>query len=97
MVNEVIVQKIEPLISNLSLEELCHINHIIVERIKHLKKINALSEMSKFRIGQMVSFTTDDGRLITGNIQKLNQKTVTIITLDNYQWNVSPQLLMRKV
>jgi hypothetical protein len=45
----------------------------------------------------MVSFTTDDGRLITGKIQKLNQKTVTIITLDNYQWNVSPQLLMRKV
>ena len=83
-------------IENFSVQELIIINHVVVERIKHLQKTEALLDMTNFRLGDTVAFR-NGGRLITGRIVKFNQKTISIITDDNCQWNVSPKLLMKKV
>jgi len=96
MDNDFRLQKVESLISDYSLNELIALNHIIVERIKHLQKAHSLSEMVKFKTGEIVSFE-HAGQFITGKIVKFNQKTVTIITNDNHRWNVPPRMLMRKV
>ena len=91
-----IADRVYAFIKDASIEELLVINKIVVGRIKHLQKATALVEMAKFNIGDIVSFNHGD-QLITGTIIKFNQKTVSILTDDDSQWNVSPALLMRKV
>jgi len=48
--------------------------------------------MMRFNIGSKVGFETDEGRVF-GTLFKFNKKTVSILTEDNVQWNVAPQLL----
>jgi rRNA maturation protein Rpf1 len=91
-----IVDKVDKFIENFSIDELIIVNKIVVEKIKHLQKASALFEMAKFRIGDVVSFRNDK-RLITGTIYKFNQKTITIITEDEGEWNVSPRILMKRI
>lgn len=97
MDNEITLKKIESHLTELSIEELISLNRIVIERIKYLQKTRFLGAMTKFKIGEMVCFYSHDGNLISGKIIKFNIKTVTIITDDNHQWNVSPQFLMRKI
>ncbi len=97
MNNEIALQKIESELPALSVEELIFLNRIVVERIKYLQKTRFLGAMTKFKIGEMVCFYSHDGNLISGKIIKFNIKTITLITDDNQQWNVSPQFLMRKI
>lgn len=80
----------------LTLEELYALNRIVVHRIKLFQKAGKFVALSKFAVGEIVSFFSNGGELITGQVIRLNQKTVTIATDDNRQWNVSPELL-RKV
>ena len=90
-----IVDQFDKLIKDYSIEELVIVNKLIVERIKHLQKTNTLFEMAKFRIGDIVSFKAHD-QFISGRIIKFNQKTISILSDDHVQWNVSPKLLMKK-
>jgi hypothetical protein len=90
-----IVDQVDKLIKNYSIEELVIVNKMIVERIKHLQKTNTLFEMAKFRIGDVVSFKAHD-KFISGRIIKFNQKTISILSDDNVLWNVSPKVLMKK-
>lgn len=46
--------------------------------------------MDHFRIGDVVSFNTDDGNVITGILVRKNKKMVTIHTGSGYNWNVPP-------
>ncbi len=84
------------IITKLSEQQLIQLNRKIVERIKFLNKSRQLNEMSKFSKGDRVSFEYS-GDLITGNIIRLNQKTVSLITDDNEHWNVAPSFLSKVV
>jgi hypothetical protein len=95
MKNELAI-KIKSLIKPLSIKELIAVNKVVVERIKFLQRSGALIEMEKFQIGEIVSFHGNN-QFITGRIIKFNQKTISIVTQDNQQWNVSPHLLIKKV
>jgi hypothetical protein len=97
MSNEITLQKIETELHSLSIEELISLNRTVIERIKYLQKARSLGAMTKFKIGETVCFYSHDGNLISGKIIKFNIKTITIITDENQQWNVSPQFLMRKI
>jgi len=79
-------------IDNLTEQELRDLNHRIVERLKFLSDMKAHQSMMRFNIGSKVSFESDDGRVF-GTLFKFNKKTVSILTEDNVQWNVAPQLL----
>jgi len=80
-------------IDQLTYEELVALNHRIVERLKFLDSLQAHRAMMAFDVGARVSFeSTREGRL-TGTLVKFNRKTVTVITDDNRQWRVPPEML----
>ncbi|SFM68569.1 hypothetical protein SAMN05421721_12313 [Ectothiorhodospira mobilis] len=55
--------------------------------------MHAHRAMMRFDVGARVSFASRrDGRL-TGTLVKFNRKTVTVITEDNRQWRVPPEIL----
>ena len=82
-------------IDQLTEAELVDLNHRIVARLKMLNEMRAHSQMLEFKIGDRVSFQPDGQSPIAGMLTRYNRKTVTIITDDGQQWNVSPMLLRR--
>lgn len=79
-------------IDQLTEQELRELNHRIVDRLRFLRDIKAQHSMMRFNKGSLVSFE-HNGELLFGRLIKFNKKTVSLITEDNVQWNVAPQLL----
>ncbi|MFO7937570.1 MAG: hypothetical protein R6V06_08195 [Kiritimatiellia bacterium] len=82
-------------IENMTYEELRDLNKRVVARIKVLHQIKTQSEMIRFNLGDRVQFCTCEGTLVVGILIKYNRKTVSVVTDDGHQWNVSPNLLSR--
>lgn len=80
-------------IRHLGEEDLYFLNRLIVERLKLIAQARSTALMSRFNIGDRVGFQTPNGEWKGGIIQKLNKKTITILTDDGHHWNVSPGLL----
>jgi hypothetical protein len=74
-------------------EELVHLNHVIVERLRLMQQIRQHGRIIQFRIGQSVRFTSASGQVIRGVVARHNRKSVTVIAPAGHQWRVSPQLL----
>jgi hypothetical protein len=74
-------------------EELLHLNHLIVERLRLMRQIGAHQAMTQFRIGQRVRFNDSGGRPVTGTLTRYNRKSVTVIADDGGHWTVSPSFL----
>ncbi|MFO1252660.1 MAG: hypothetical protein U1E77_16360 [Inhella sp.] len=75
--------------------QLIDLNNRIVARLKFLQHMRAHAAMLDFRIGERVSFHPPGQLELQGFIAKYNRKSVTVITQDGQQWNVSPQLLLK--
>jgi hypothetical protein len=84
-------------IDRLTEDELVDLNHRIVARLRFLHQMRAHAEMLEFKIGDRVMFRPPGRGQIDGMLTRYNKKTVTVITDDGRQWNVSPQLLSRVV
>ena len=82
-------------IDRLSEAELVDLNHRIVERLRFLAQMRAHARMLEFKIGDRVNFQAGEHGLVEGMLTRYNKKTVTVITDDGRQWNVSPGLLRR--
>lgn len=80
-------------IDKLTEAELVDLNHRIVARLRLLHQMRAHTDMLEFKIGDRVTFRPPGQRQIEGMVTRYNRKTVTVITDDGQQWNVSPQLL----
>ncbi len=87
------ITKIEEFIKTLSKQELIALNKLVVERVKLIQQLEATNQMSHFNLGDWVKFNDQRGNILKGRIIKMNKKTVSIITDDNFQWNVHPSLL----
>ena len=83
-------------IDKLTEAELVDLNHRIVERLRFLNQARAHIQMLEFKIGDRVTFQPEGRARVEGMLTRYNKKTVTIITDDGRQWNVSPNFL-RKV
>lgn len=79
-------------ITQLSEDELLELNRRIVERLQFIQSAKSLTRLAQFSVGMTVEFAIDDGRVITGTVARLNQKTATIVT-EAGRWRVSPALL----
>jgi hypothetical protein len=79
-------------IDKLSEQALRDLNRRIVERLKFLQQAKTQQSMMRFTKGSHVCFETEEGRVF-GHIIKFNKKTVSVITDDHTQWNVSPRML----
>jgi len=82
-------------IDKLTEPELIDLNHRIVARLRFLGQMRAHVEMLDFRIGDRVTFQPTGHGLLTGMLTRYNKKTVTVITDDGRQWNVSPSFLSK--
>ena len=85
--------KVLAVLDLLTEEELVHLNHVIVERLRLMQQIRQHDKIIQFRIGQPVRFSDAAGRNIRGVVARHNRKSVTVVTPDGHQWRVSPQLL----
>jgi hypothetical protein len=82
-------------IDGLSEAELLDLNRRVVERLRLLRQMRAHKQMLEFRIGDRVAFRADGRGAVEGMLTRYNRKSVTVITNDGHQWNVSPGLLTR--
>lgn len=73
------------------------LHHRIVERLRFLEKMRGHARMLDFSIGDRVCFASRNHALIEGMLTHYNKRTVTIITDDRHQWNVSPGFLRRVI
>jgi hypothetical protein len=82
-------------IDALTEDELVDLNRRIVERLRLLQHMRAHKQMLEFRVGDRVTFQGDGRGTVEGMLTRYNRKTVTVLTDDGHQWNVSPSLLSR--
>ncbi|HET6236182.1 MAG TPA: hypothetical protein VFE41_14665 [Acetobacteraceae bacterium] len=75
--------------------ELIDLNHRIVARLRLLNEVRAHAGMLEFRIGDRVGFQPPGRGWVEGMLTRYNKKTVTIITDEGRQWNVSPDFLSK--
>jgi hypothetical protein len=80
-------------IDQLTEPELVDLNHRIVERLRFLNQMRAHTQMLEFKIGDRVAFQPDGRDSVEGMLTRYNKRTVTIVTDDGRQWNVSPSFL----
>ncbi len=57
--------------------------------------MRAHAGMLAFRIGDRVTFRPSGRHPIEGVLTRYNRKTVTVVTDDGAQWNVSPEFLSK--
>ena len=84
-------------IDKLTEAELIDLNHRIVARLRFLNQMRAHAEMLEFKIGDRVTFQSPGHGRVEGMLTRYNKKTVTVITDEGRQWNVSPNFLSKVV
>jgi hypothetical protein len=82
-------------LQQLSYDELVELNRAIVAQLKERNALKAQLAMRQFQLGNTVEFWSSEGERIQGTVCKRNKKTVSIITQEGRQWNVSPSLLQK--
>lgn len=80
-------------IKRLNEDDLRFLNRMIVERLNLISQARAITLMVSFTKGDRVFFQAPDGHKVEGTVLRLNKKTVSVVTADGHQWNVSPGLL----
>ena len=80
-------------IKGLDEEDLRFLNGLIVERLKLISQARATMDMATFAKGDQVRFYTREGEWIEGVVLRLNKKTISVVTREDVQWNVSPDYL----
>ena len=84
-------------IDQLTEPELIDLNHRIVARLRFLTQMRAHVEMMEFKIGDRVTFRPPGQGPVEGMLTRYNKKTVTVVTDEGRQWNVSPAFLSKAV
>lgn len=74
-------------------DELVALNRRIVERLRLMRSARQLVQLAHFSVGMQVEFIADDGRVMRGEITRLNRKTATVCCDSAVHWRVSPSLL----
>lgn len=82
-------------IDKLSEKELISLNRQIIDRLKILQQVKIQQSMNEFRLGDRVHFASHSGEMVEGVLVRHNKKTVSIITDDGRQWNISPGFLRK--
>jgi hypothetical protein len=80
-------------LTTLTEDELIALNRRIIERLQLMRSARQLVQLAHFSIGMRVEFTADDGRVMRGEITRLNRKTATVSCDAAGHWRVAPALL----
>ena len=91
--NEQLPIQISNAIDTLSENQLRYLYRLIADRLKLMNSAKTINALAKFKLNDIVSFN-HNGNEITGRIIRINQKTVSLLTLDGkHKWNVSPSFI----
>jgi len=82
-------------IDQLTEAELIDLNNRIVARLRFLNQMRAHVDMLEFKIGDRVTFQPPGHGPVEGMLTRYNKKTVTVVTDEGRQWNVSPNFLSK--
>jgi hypothetical protein len=82
-------------IDRLTEAELVDLNHRIVARLRLRTQMRAHADMLEFKIGDRVAFEPPGQSRVEGMLTRYNKKTVTVVSDEGRQWNVSPSLLSK--
>ena len=74
-----------------SIAELNEIQNALNVRFREIQRRAAIS----FRVGEAVKFQSRTGKIVSGTVTKINQKTVSVIASTGHNWKVSASLLQR--
>lgn len=80
-------------LTTLTEDELIALNRRIVERLRLMRSARQLGQLAQFSVGMRVEFTADDGRVLQGEITRLNRKTASVCCDAAGHWRMSPSLL----
>lgn len=83
------LDRVRLLLEQLTSEELRQAWELLRNEDVRRRRVAALA----FREGDRVRFETRDGRRITGTVERVNVRTVSICAGDGVHWRVAPQLL----
>lgn len=87
-------KKLLAVIETLNEDQLHALYKVVVERLNLVHKMRALYAMQNFNLMDRVSFT-HNGKYYEGIVNRLNQKTITVILDDGTRWNVTPGSLTK--
>lgn len=83
-------------LSQFTIEDLLELNRQVKERFTQLQQQKSYQALTKYKVGDRVTFTTFEGRKVNGIITRLNKKSVTLQEDGNLMdWRVSPTLLKK--
>jgi hypothetical protein len=82
-------------IESMTKQELVALHQRVADRIRYLHQMEAQEKMNSFYFGDVVTFTTREGRTIRGTVKRFNQKSVSVECEHGTRWTVSPQLLKK--
>ena len=84
----------DDILKRLSFDELLSLHHKVIDWLTVHQKLNLLKEQSKFTKGDRISFVYQ-GITYKGTVLKKNQKTISVITDEDGQWNIHPRLIKK--
>ena len=88
--------QITALLDSLNHEQLIKLNHLVVNTIKQRRDNELLQKTSNFKLRDTISFQDPMNNCSFGVIVRINQKTLSVVTLDNIKYNV-PSTHLRHV
>ena len=84
--------EVRNVLGQLDENQLSELNYLVVDRLRQFEAIRHKAAMWAMMPGDPVSWT-HEGLTHFGHIDRLNQKTVSVIADNGHKWKVSPQLL----
>lgn len=88
---------LENMVLRLDYPQLLALNRLAVSRIRLQQQANSLRALSRFVVGDTVSFLDKQGQTLVGRITRLNQKSASVLTTEGAQWTVHPNFLSKVV
>lgn len=76
------------LVNQMTEEELCEMNDLVVHQIKMIRKRQDREESKKYRVGQRIQFQSKKGRWVGATVKSVNERTLTVDGDDLIEWRV---------
>jgi len=89
-------QAIIDAVGRMSIEDIQELDALLGARWSQLQAEAAAKAAAKFYVGCPVWFTDKRGRRHDGVVQRINVKTLSIVTTTGQRWRVAPQFVHKR-
>lgn len=83
---------IKDAMKGMSIDELKEVNSMVVDEINYRSRLRDMEALRKFRTGMKVSFGNNRRGFFTGEVIKINQRSLTVKQTNSHViWTVGPE------